>query len=116
MATLSMTRLSRKELLARWLMAEVYGEEQAVIVAVAWVAVRAGLVSTSPAVVVPTTEIQSIAAEVLAGTGRCPSPIAVPDPTDGANAYYPVWMMPPVWERQAQFKIQIGNYRFYYLD
>lgn len=41
----------------------------------------------------------------------------VEDPTDGANHYFSTFIAPPYWtkDKRAQFKIQIGNTKFYNL-
>lgn len=109
--TLTLATIDGPERLARWLCAVVGDEGQAAMTGVAWAWRNAGGLPTGPAPTPPSGPVMAlarmIADDVLRG--------CVPDPTGGANAWYEVWMMPPVWERRAQFRVQIGNYRFYYL-
>lgn len=100
------------DLHSKWVWEDAQREGRDVMLGVAWVLCREG----SPGGPVPAPPVldpeyamaKAVVVDVLMHTA--------PDPTLGANVYYPVYSIPPVWERQAEFKVQIGNFRFYRLE
>lgn len=110
MSTLTLRAAPRaEEFLAYKVWQDARGEGADVMTGVAWVLTRQGWDRTE-FITPPDADFslaRAVAVDVVAGTR--------PDPTHDSNAYYPVYMMPPVWERRATFRVQIGNFRFYRL-